>query len=139
MTEDELLARFGVSPRKDYAPMIREILRNASALERSRQGEGDTEVMKLCCVQLFCLGQLDDVLEIWRAKTSSMDADASIDVQLLCGAGLSGTKQYLVTLHTEEGVTALERLVQSEAAGGFEGFTVAEYRSFWEAYYRGGE
>ncbi|MFJ7048809.1 hypothetical protein ACIQVC_36210 [Streptomyces sp. NPDC101112] len=39
--------------------------------------------MKPCCVQLFNAGSLDDVLLIWKAKSASMDADGSIDIQLL--------------------------------------------------------
>jgi hypothetical protein len=46
--------------------------------------------MKLCCVQLFNAGDLDDVLRVWAAKRASFDVGCSIDVQLLCGgcAGL---------------------------------------------------
>src|SRR5215472_4034435 len=107
MTEQESLARFGVSPSSEHISAIREILRDAVERERSSQGAGDTELMKLCCVQLFCAGQLDDILEIWRAKRSSMDADGSIDIQLLCGAGLSRTKEHLAQLHTEDAANAL--------------------------------
>lgn len=139
MTEDELLKRFGVSPKGEDVPVITEILRDAAALERSRQGAGDTELMRLCCVQLFCARQLDSVLEIWGAKTSSMDADASIDIQLLCGAGLSRTKEYLAGLHSEEAAAALNRLVRSENAGDFDGFAVAEFKRYLEDYYGEGE
>jgi hypothetical protein len=45
--------------------------------------------MKLCCVQLFNAGFLTDVLLVWQPKESSWDAHCSIDVHLLCGAGLS--------------------------------------------------
>jgi hypothetical protein len=135
MTEQDSLNRFGVSPDTKDLPTIRDILRQSAGSERSSQGTGDTELMKLCCVQLFCGGQLHDVLEIWGAKTASMDADGSIDIQLLCGAGLSKTKNYLAGLHTEEAGAALERLVQSEAAGHFEGFDTSEYKAFWEYYY----
>jgi hypothetical protein len=135
MTESELLDRFGVSPVQEVLPIIRETLRTAAASERASQGSGDTELMKLCCVQLFCAGQLADVLEIWRAKTSSMDADASIDIQLLCGAGLSETTAHLANLQSHEAAAALERITQSEAAGDFDGFTVADYGAFWKRYY----
>ena len=49
--------------------------------------------MKLCCVQLFNAGGLRDVAMIWHAKTSSWDAHCSIDVQLLCAAGLGERKR----------------------------------------------
>ena len=41
------------------------------ARERQRQGDGDTKLMKLCCVQLFNAGLPADVLLIWQAKESS--------------------------------------------------------------------
>jgi hypothetical protein len=137
MTESELLERFGVSPPQQALPTIREILRAAVAQERSRQGAGDTELMKLCCVQLFCSGEPADIVEVWRAKTSSMDADASIDIQLLCGAGLAETRAYLASMRSEEAAAALERIAVSESAGDLDGFTIAGYRAFWERYYGG--
>jgi hypothetical protein len=60
--------------------------------ERRSQGDGDTALTKLCCVQLFNAGVLDDVLLIWQAKEASWDAHNAIDVQLLRGAGLKETK-----------------------------------------------
>jgi hypothetical protein len=63
--------------------------------ERRGQGDGDTALTKLCCVQLFNAGVLDDVLLIWQAKEASWDAHNAIDVQLLGGAGLKETKAYL--------------------------------------------
>ena len=70
--------------------------------------------MTLCCVQLFCAGQVSDSLEVWRAKTASWDANISIDIQLLCGAGLGPTKQYLAAVKTDEAAAALNRLIGSE-------------------------
>lgn len=59
------------------------------------QGGGDTELMKLRCVQLFNVGSLDDLPLIWQAKSASMYADCSIDTQLLCGSRLARTKGFL--------------------------------------------
>jgi hypothetical protein len=50
--------------------------------------------MKLCCVQLFNAGFLADVILICQAKESSWDAHCSIEIQLLCGAGLQETIAY---------------------------------------------
>lgn len=134
MDEDESLRRYGLRPSGAHLDEIRETLRIHAALERRAQGEGDTELMRLCCVQLFHAGDLDDVLTIWNAKRSSWDADSSIDVQLLCGAGLEETKAYLTTANPPEALAALDYLQLCEGAGDFEGFSV-ESRSRWYADY----
>ncbi|WP_233563040.1 hypothetical protein [Micromonospora musae] len=90
--------------------------------------------MKLCCLQLFNAGQLGDVLVIWQAKESSWDAHCSIDVQLLCGAGLDATRAYLEADGLAQAVEALRYLLDCEAAGDFVGFSAAE-ESRWRANY----
>ena len=95
MNEDESLRRYGLSPVAGDLDEVRGILAAQAARERRHQGDGDTELMKLCCVQLFNAGFLTDALLIWHAKESSWDAHCSIDVQLLRGAGLEETAAYL--------------------------------------------
>lgn len=137
MDLDDLLKRYGVRPSLPELVPIRQILREAACLERTSQGAADTELMKLCCVQLFNAAQLNDVLEIWNAKTSSMDSDASIDIQLLCGAGIAATKDYLAASSDPAAIAALQRLTQAEQAGDFDGFSGSKYRAFWDDYYSG--
>ncbi|MEZ4293512.1 MAG: hypothetical protein R3B70_00945 [Polyangiaceae bacterium] len=67
MTESELLDRFGVSPAEADLDEIRSLLHEHAARERDSQGEGDTEVMKLCCVQLFSVGLLEEAV-LWRGR-----------------------------------------------------------------------
>jgi hypothetical protein len=92
MDEDESLRRYGLRPSGRELDAVRALLEAEAAKERRAQGEGDTELMKLCCVQLLNAAEVGDALAIWRAKTASFDAHCSIDVQLLCGAGLAETK-----------------------------------------------
>jgi hypothetical protein len=113
------------------------MLETQTALERQSQGDGDTELMKLCCVQLFNAGIPHDVLMIWQAKASSWDAHCSIDVQLLCGAGLGETKAYLVTERSESASAALDYLLQCEAAGDFIDFSVENQSRWYSEYYLG--
>jgi hypothetical protein len=136
MTEDELLQRYGLHPTGPDLDQVREILRTAAATERRRQGDGDTELMKLCCVQLFHHGSLADVLLVWQAKESSLDAHHSIDVQLLCGAGVDATKAFLAYDPDSEARKALNYLIECEAAGDFDGFTVAGQSEWYHQYYR---
>jgi hypothetical protein len=134
VTIDAHLQRYGLRPSLLDLDHIRQTLTAQTALERTRQGDGDTELMRLCCVQLFNAGALDDVLTIWRAKESSWDAHCSIDVQLLCGAGLEQTKAHLATDGTEH-AAALAYLLRCEAAGDFAGFTVENQSDQYSEYY----
>ncbi|WP_340374306.1 hypothetical protein U5640_03375 [Streptomyces sp. SS7] len=135
MDEDACLDRYGVHPADADLDAVRQLLAAHTARERQAQGGGDTELMRLCCVQLFNAGGLDDVLLIWKAKTASTDADCSIDIQLLCGTGLAGTKAYLRSLRPPEAAAALQRLLDCEQAGDFEDFSVAGHAAQYAAYY----
>ncbi|MGQ5264822.1 hypothetical protein ACTWLT_29125 [Micromonospora sp. ZYX-F-536] len=134
MDEDESLRRYGLQPSCADLPRIREILRAQTDLGQDDQ---DTELMKLCCVQLFNAGQLSDVLVIWRAKESSWDAHCSIDVQLLCGAGLDATRAHLEADGSDDAAEALRYLLECEAAGDFDTFSVAEETRWRASYYLG--
>ncbi|MCX5067507.1 hypothetical protein OOJ91_16820 [Micromonospora lupini] len=131
MNEDESLRRYGLRPSSADLPRIRQVL--LAEAERDQQDQ-DTELMKLCCLQLFNAGQLSDVLVIWRAKESSFDAHCSIDVQLLCGAGLAATKAHLEADGSPDAADARQYLLECEAAGDFDGFSAAE-QSRWRADY----
>ena len=78
--------------------------------------------MALLCVYLFAHQSLEDCLLIWSAKTSSMDANGSIDIQLLCGTGLEKTKNYLEGYKSTAASAALTRLNTSIETGDFQGF-----------------
>ncbi|MFC8515809.1 hypothetical protein [Streptomyces sp. NPDC057257] len=135
MDEDESLRRYGLHPAGADLDEVRGLLTEQTRLEKRAQGDGDTELMKLCCVQLFNAGSLDDVPLIWRAKTAGLDADCSIDIQLLCGSGLARTKAYLSRRHLPEAEAALQRISRCEAAGDFEDFSPAGLSAWYAAYY----
>ncbi|WP_326604320.1 hypothetical protein [Streptomyces sp. NBC_01800] len=135
MDEDESLHRYGLHPTGADLDEVRGLLRAQTRLEQRAQGDGDTELMKLCCVQLFNAGALDDVLLIWNAKTASMDAGCSIDIQLLCGSGLVSTKAHLASQRSPEADAALQRLLVCEQAGDFDGFSAAMLSAQYAAYY----
>ncbi|MGC4744318.1 hypothetical protein ACLQ28_01450 [Micromonospora sp. DT201] len=131
MNVDESLDRYGLHPKTADLVHIRDILKAEADLDQSDQ---DTELMNLCCLQLFNAGQLSDVLPIWLAKESSWDAHCSIDIQLLCGAGLGATKAHLEAQSSEDAVDALRYLLECEAAGDFANFSVDEQKR-WRADY----
>ncbi len=136
MTLEESIRLYGLRPRAlEQLNQIRNRLAQETEQERRGQGKGDTELAKLCCVQLFSHGMLEDVLRIWRAKTASMDANCGIDIQLLCGAGLNATKEYLQQVGGDSAQQALLRLAECESAGDFDGFTIEEQMASYEYYY----
>jgi hypothetical protein len=135
MDEEESLHRYGLRPAGVNLDEVRGLLAAQTLLERRPQGDGDAELMKLCCVQLFNAAVLEDVLLIWQAKSASMDADCSIDIQLLCGSGLARTKAYLSSRRLPEADAALQRLLRCEAAGDFEDFSAAGHSAWYAAYY----
>ena len=135
MTEDDALERFGMPAAASSLPEIRDILRIETEKESRSQGQGNTALMKLLCVHLFLHGHAEDSLLIWRAKTSSMDADASIDIQLLCGIGLDATTEFMRSAGDGDAGDALVRIGECVASGDFQGFSPDEFRSFWLHYY----
>src|SRR5262245_35508148 len=136
MDEAKSLERFGLEPGPGDLPVIRELL----VRETQGQGAGATELIKLCCVQLFSQGDLQDALLIWRAKNASMDAACAVDIQLLCGAGLGATKEYLAGSKDQSAAAVLHYLRECEAAGGLGGFSPeGGPRAYQEYYYPGDE
>jgi hypothetical protein len=135
MTDDESLARFGLMPPLDALPAIRDLLVAETSKERNQQGTGDTDLIRLCCVQLFSAGELEDTLLIWSAKKASFDLGCGIDVQLLCGAGVNATKEYLSSRSTAEALAALAYIDKCLQSGDFEDFTPESWLQFYRSYY----
>ncbi|GAB1822048.1 hypothetical protein [Herbidospora sp. RD11066] len=135
MDEEESLRRYGLRPTAGDLAEIRTLLREHIALERRSQGYGDTALMRLCCVQLFNRGTVDDALLIWTAKRASFDAGCSIDIHLLLGHGLDATMTYLATHPSPEAAAALARLREDEAHGYFDDFTVETASANEDGYY----
>ena len=139
MDEAKSLERFGLEPGPGDLPVIRELLVRETQAESQEQGAGDTELIKLCCVQLFSQGDLQDALNIWRAKNASMDAACAVDIQLLCGAGLGATKEYLAGSKDQSAAAVLHYLRECEAAGDFDGFSPEDWMKVYQEYYYPGD
>jgi hypothetical protein len=133
--EDEWLERHGLHPDEAGLDEVRALLAEQTRLERASQGNSDTILMRLCCVQLFLAGELDDLLLIWRAMSASFDAHCSIDVQLLCGGGLEETRAHLAAHGSAEAESALKRLLHCEEAGDFDDFSPSRRSAEYAAYY----
>lgn len=137
MDDEESLRRYGLRPAIADLDDVRALLSEHTERERRTQGEGDTELMKLCCVQLFNRGDIDDALLVWSAKEASFDAACSIDIELMLGHGLDATKAHLSVHSAPAAAAALDRLRRCEADGRFDGFSVDEQSAFYDRYYDG--
>jgi len=131
MDEGDAIARFGLPPRARDLPEIRSELVNQAQLERSHRG--DTLVMKEYAVLLFAAGQVDDSLLIWHAKSSSFDAGSSLDIQLLCGAGLQATLAFLAATDSDDARAALAYIRKCE--DDFADFKPSEHLKLYIQYY----
>ncbi|MBN9693203.1 MAG: hypothetical protein J0M24_23415 [Verrucomicrobia bacterium] len=133
MTSNEALQRFGLPASLQSRAEIRQLL--AEEIEREKRGQGGEEMLRTLCVQLFSLGVVEDVLLIWHAKQSSFDAGCGLDVQFLCGAGLSETRMFLARSSTPSAAGALKYLTECDQAGDFDGWTprssVEHYRHYF--------
>ena len=123
MNIEEYLAQTSVRIAPDRRQAVLALLRDQVCRERSGQGCGDTEFMKLLVLQLFGLGLAGDALPIWAAKNASMDSGCSIDVQLLCGAGLEETRSFLKRSSDPAAASALEYIDSCIECGDFKGFS----------------
>lgn len=128
---EQVIDTYGLIPQIEHIHTIRTLLQE-ECVNRQRE---DHEYMRLLCVQLFSLGQLEDTRLIWQAKRLSMDSFVMIDVQLLCGAGLEQTKLYLLDIDEEEAIAELAYLEKCESAGDFEDFSKEEWIEQAKLYY----
>jgi hypothetical protein len=136
MNSTDSLQQFGLVPRDEDLPRIRELLAREADLEREGRGnDREEDLALLCCVQLFSRGRDEDVLRIWDAKSSGFDLYSYLDVHLLCGGGLSPTKDFLRKQPGKTAKDALEYLEECEAANDFEDFSPAERLKYYRDYF----
>lgn len=131
MDENDLLARFGLTPAADDLPEIRRLIE----AETDDNDRTSNEALKLLCTQLFSAGIASDALLIFEAKMSSFDAGCTIDIQLVCGAGLEATEEFLHSSSAPEAKELLAMLEDCKRAGDFEGFTPQQQLASYRQYY----
>lgn len=133
MTYDQALEKFGLPASSAYRDEIRKLLKEET--EKERRGQSGEEMLRTLCLQLFSLGISEDALLIWDAKQSSFDAGCGLDIQFLCGAGLSATKEFLARSSAPAAAAALKRLSECEITGDFADWTpqstIEEYRYYY--------
>jgi hypothetical protein len=96
-------------------------------------GWGVGENIKLCAYMLYKLRNIEDCLLIWAAKTTNFDTHCGIEVQLLTGAGLNATINYLEIQGTNEALDAASYLRACEQTGDFN--NLEGYAEFAKKYF----
>ena len=72
-------------------------------------------MLKQLCVQLYVYARPEDALAIWMAKRLDFDAGIAIESELLIGAGLDNTIEYVLENEDlSEGSSASALLVHLE-------------------------
>src|SRR5256885_11915813 len=79
------LARFGLPARPEDRDTIIAALDEQVRLEADE--EGDQFLMRLLCVQLFSLGQVEDSPRVWRAHAGHLRTPPGHHVPVVCWAG----------------------------------------------------
>ncbi|WJM09855.1 hypothetical protein [Paenibacillus sp. PK1-4R] len=130
MNEEELLELYGLDPDEVNREAIRQLLHQ----EIENQNLEDNEVLKLLCIMLFCIGNVEDTELIWQAKQMNQDTSSYIDVQLLCGAGYEETLFYLENMNGEQAHKEVLYLRQCEPYD-FVNFSKTEWVSNYKQYY----
>ena len=133
MTSDDAIQRFGLPARPEHRHDILRLLSEEFA--REKQEEGDQELLRAFCAQLFSLGLVEDSLPIWSAKNCNFDTMCGIDVQFLCGAGLASTREFLAGSSAPAASEALGYLTHCEQTGDFAEFTPAKWLAHARYYY----
>ncbi|MEV4701674.1 hypothetical protein [Actinoplanes sp. NPDC049316] len=104
---DQYLATYGLRVPTEMLPAVRQILlreirHEAATYAGESTVPGNTSLMRICAAQLWHAGVVEDALLIHRARRTSMDATGAIDGQLMLGAGVARTKEFLAALGTAE-------------------------------------
>ncbi|MGC4837942.1 hypothetical protein ACLQ3D_25910 [Micromonospora vinacea] len=132
---EDHLAAYGLRVSDDQVPIIRNILVRETRHEADTYAglgsvPGNTQLMRICAIQLWHAGAVEDVLLVHRARGTSMDATGAVDVELMLGAGVATTKEYLAALGTEEAQGILDEIAWVE-----ESYDAGHYGAFLDRYY----
>ncbi|MEV6812146.1 hypothetical protein [Micromonospora sp. NPDC051296] len=133
---DQHLAAYGLRVAADQVPIVRDVLMRETRHEADTYAgkgtvPGNTQLMRICAVQLWHAGTVKDALLVHRARRTSMDATGAVDAELMLGAGVARTKEYLATLGTDEARAILDEIAWME-----ESYDAERYAAFLDTYYR---
>ena len=111
------------TPPKSLLPLVRVLLqreadyRATESAEDDNDGEDYFENLYWVGLFLYQIGDLEDVLPMWRAKQTNMDTSIGFDAQFLVGRGVSETIEYLRALDEPMASEAADYLADYQADG----------------------
>ncbi|RYD61341.1 MAG: hypothetical protein EOP83_17260 [Verrucomicrobiaceae bacterium] len=133
MTEDDAIERFGLPAAKEDRLEVISLL--DGELAKLPAGEADESLIKCLAAQLFSIGEVEDSLRIWQAKSASFDLMCGLKVQFLCDAGIEQTREYLAGHASEGAKEALKYLDECIAADDFAGWSPEQWLERTRRYY----
>ena len=129
----EVLREIQRNPSLDASGLLRELLRMEVEYRRSDRNDGAFfENIYWCAFLLWRVGDLGDVMLLWRAKHTNFDTGCGLDIQFLMGAGVDETISYLQRQTDVDSRDALEYILKCKAAGDFDNL---EGWASWRAKY----
>jgi hypothetical protein len=133
---DRHLATYGLRVSAEVLPAVREILvretrREADTYAGTGSVPANTSLMRICAAQLWHGGVVEDALLVHRARRTSMDAAGAVDAQMMLGAGVARTKEYVAALGTDEAREILDDIAWAETF-----YDAEEYATGLDEYYR---
>lgn len=81
----------------------------------------NADSIMFACYLLGLHGQVEDSLEIWKAKITDFDTHCAVDIELMVFAGVDETLTYLEKQEPINGFDAFEYATGCYKAGSFEG------------------
>ena len=119
-----------IHPRADRAQLL--LLRTLFALECDYRHDEDAqeeddyayfENIYWCALFLYQIGDVADVLPMWRAKNINMDTGCGFDAQFMVGAGIEKTCSFLQQSSDPDAKSAFEYLQHNWQIGTFSDLT----------------
>ncbi len=131
---DRYLSTYGLRVGTEMLPtvratLIRETRHEADTYAGRDSVPGNTSLMRICAVQLWHGGAVEDALLVHRARRTSMDATGAVDAELMLGAGVARTTEYLTALDITEALDAVAGVAEFYDAGRFAAYLDDYYRA----------
>ncbi len=105
---------------QSHAQLLREILTREMEYRRAEPTGDLYENLYWAAFLLYRIGDLNDVLLLWRAKNLDFDTFCGFDIQFLVGAGVNSTIQYLHPSFDPEAWKAEAYILGCKNSGDFE-------------------
>ena len=113
--------RLHPTPATRFLPLVRDVFRREIDYRCDATTDGEYfENLYWSALFLYQIGDLEDVLPMWRAKHINMDTGVGFDVQFLVGRGVAETIEYLRKQDDSEAVGAADYIASCRDGGDFD-------------------